>query len=448
MTRAAVAALSLCLCCAACSTQIGGSAEVMSPDRAGGPRTPAQGEPVSFGPESDFKLPEPKKPGPLVLPTLTLPGVDVPLLTKLRVAQDQEALAADAEGAARAWDAVAGHVGSEATPNPFIELATARAAEWRASATTAAQRDKALAELKQAFENDKKELKKRIESEPNEARRVALRSSFDAAYMPYVEPIVAMGLNEPERPAPPLVAPKGPPPKTPILDPMGTPVVWAQTALVKADFGAVAQSFSVDTNEDLISVGGLGEKPSFDLSGFYAGGHAVVNVAQESELSIGLLAFGRYHVTTSLPDMTFVSGTDPSATIAPEDAGPSGAFVVGGGARIGGNITERLGMNFGLELGYLQFLPPASVPGCGPEQLEWDPTQRGVQGELFVGGEYYPLAVLSFGLSGRIGFGHVDGEWCVNADRISDDANTVDTPFDVSADSFSVGAQGEIGVHF
>ncbi|MBL8742974.1 MAG: hypothetical protein JNK04_17820 [Myxococcales bacterium] len=309
------------------------------------------------------------------------------------------------------------------------------------------KRELDLARLREAFIGDKAELAKRIGGEKNPARRAALRAELDRAYMPYQETILAMGIAEPDRPEVPLVVKPEPPPKTAVLDPLGKPAVRAQTALLKADVGAHVQSFSVDTSDDLMSSSGL-SKPTFDVSGLYVGGEVAVNVAQASDLSIGLLAFGRYHVTTSLPDSTFVSGEEASLTVAPDDAGPTGAFVTGGGLRIAGNVFERLGMSFGATVGYQQFLAPEVVPGCGKAEAAWDAAMRGVQAELFVGGEFYPLAMLSLGISGRLGFGHVSGEWCVPGDAIDDDPNTDDTPADVSADSFSVGAQGEVGVHF
>jgi hypothetical protein len=136
-------------------------------------------------------------------------------------------------------------------------------------------------------------------------------------------------------------------------------------------------------------------------------------------------------------------------TLTPPDDRSTGAFAVGLGARLGGNITERIGMTLGLTAGYLQFMPPAEIPGCGEAQSEWSPTLHGFQGELFVGAEFYPLALLSFGVSGRVGFGHVESQWCVPGGAIDPTSTTTpDTVLDVSADSFSVGAQGEIGLHF
>jgi len=405
---------------------------------------------VEFGPGEGFELAPIATLPPFELPATTMIEVDLALMKKLRAASDSE-LDKAARGEARAisWETLASHLGTEAAPNPFVELATKRASDWRGVSSAEAKRDLALARLRDAFEGDKKELATRIGSEKDPARRAALRGRFDAAYMPYQEPILAMNLAEPDRVAVPLKVVTPVEPKTAVLDPLGTPAVRAQTVIVKADFGAHAQSFSVDTSEDLISAGGAIQKPSFDVSGFYTGGQAAVNVAQVSDLAIGLLAFGRYHVTTSLPVNTFVSGDNPASLLAPEDDGPTGSFVVGGGARVSGNVLERLGMNFGLVLGYQQFLAPAEVPGCGPDQLEWDPAMRGIQAEAFVGGEFYPIAMLSIGISGRVGFGHVAGEWCVPGDRFDTDSEAgIDTPLDETADSFSAGAQGEIGVHF
>jgi hypothetical protein len=434
---------------AACGATIGGPATDPTKDVASvAPADDASIATVEFGVGEGFTLAPLPKLEPIELPAVTMIEIDLALMKKLRAASDAE-LDPSLRGEARAvlWESLATHLGSEAAPNPFVEIATKRAADWRGVSAAESKRELDLARLKEAFIGDKAELAKLIGDEKIPARRAALRVRFDHAYMPYQEAILAMGIAELDRPEVPVVVTPEVPPKTAVLDPLGKPAVRAQTALFKADVGAHAQSFSVDSSEDLMSSSGL-SKPTFDVSGLYVGGQAAVNVAQVSDLAIGLLAFGRYHVTTALPDNTFVSGEEASLTVAPDDAGATGAFVAGGGVRVAGNVFERLGMNFGLTVGYQQFLAPEEVPGCGKEQLAWDAAMRGVQAELFVGGEFYPLAMLSLGISGRLGFGHVSGEWCVPGGAIDNDPDTDDTPVDVSADSFSVGAQGEVGVHF
>jgi hypothetical protein len=434
---------------AACGATIGGPATDPTKNEASvAPADAAAVASVDFGVGESFALSPLPKLEPIELPAVTMVEVDLALLKKLRAATDADLdPGLRAEARALAWEALAAHIGNEAAPNPFVEIATKRAADWRGVSAAESKRDLDLTRLREAFIGDKAELAKLIGDERNPARRAALRARFDHAYMPYQETIVAMGIAEPDRVEVPVVVTPELPPKTAVLDPLGKPAVRAQTALLKADVGVHAQSFSVDTSEDLMSSAGL-SKPTYDVSGLYVGGEAAVNVAQVSDLAIGLLAFGRYHVTTSLPDSTFVSGEESSITVAPDDAAATGSFVAGGGVRVAGNVFERLGMNFGATVGYQQFLAPAEVPVCGKQQVAWDAAMRGVQAELFVGGEFYPLAMLSLGISGRLGFGHVSGEWCVPGDAIDNDPETDDQPADVSADSFSVGAQGEVGVHF
>lgn len=447
MTRFALALAALGT--AACGATIGGPATDPTQNVASvAPADDASLGDVEFGVGEGFSLSPLPKLEPIALPAVTMVEIDLALLKKLRAANDAELDASlRGEDRALAWEALAGHLGSEAAPNPFVEIATKRAADWRAVSAAESKRELDLARLREAFNGDKIELAKLIGEEKNPARRAGLRARFDHAYMPYQETILGLGIAEPDRAQAPVVVTPEVPPKTAVLDPLGKPAVRAQTALFKADVGVHAQSFSVDTSEDLMSSNGL-SKPTFDVSGLYVGGQAAVNVAQVSDLAIGLLGFGRYHVTTSLPDNTFVSGEESSLTVAPDDAGATGAFVAGGGVRVAGNVFERLGMSFGATVGYQQFLAPAEVPGCGKEGLAWDAAMRGVQAELFVGGEFYPLAILSLGISGRLGFGHVSGEWCVPGDAIDNDPDTDDQPLDVSADSFSVGAQGEVGLHF
>ncbi|MBK8937627.1 MAG: hypothetical protein IPM79_08265 [Polyangiaceae bacterium] len=371
---------------------------------------------------------------------MTLAPEEVELLKALKGARklDRDATVPPA-AKAEAWAKVAAQpLTKPDAQNPLKASAEQRAAMWRGSRPRA--RGEAPRSRRQdRFLADRKKLDE-LSAPADEARRASLEASFLSAYGPFEAGDHHLGRVK-LTPAPALPPPPAGHP-SPVMDPTGIPVVRAQRFVLKGDFGAHVQSFSVDTGDDLME--DRPSKPTYDLSGFYAGGQAAANVAEQSGFAIGVLGYGRYHVTTSAPDSTFTSGDDDAVTLTPPDDRSTGAFAVGLGARLGGNITERIGMTLGLTAGYLQFMPPAEIPGCGEAQSEWSPTLHGFQGELFVGAEFYPLALLSFGVSGRVGFGHVESQWCVPGGAIDPTSTTTpDTVLDVSADSFSVGAQGE-----
>lgn len=429
------------------ATATDGASPAASTSAAAEPPLAAPAADVTFGPKSGFTIPAVPAAPPLVGVELTVAPDEVELLKALKAARkaDRDPTVAPA-AKIDAWTRVATQPLAKAgADNPLKPSAEQRAATWREIEGARGQRAAALEELKTTFLADRKRLDE-LSVPADEARRAALEASFLIAYGPFQSEISTWAeLKATPAPALPPTPAKDIP--SPVMDPTGVPVVRAQRFIVKGDFGAHVQSFSVDTGEDLMKA--TGRKPTYDLSGFYAGGQLAANVAEQSGFGIGVLGYGRYHVTTSLPDSTFQSGDDDTATLTPADDRGTGAFAVGLGARLAGNVTERIGMTLGLTAGYLQFLPPAEVPGCGEAQSEWSPTLHGFQGELFVGAEFYPLALLSFGLSGRVGFGHVESEWCVPGGAIDPSSTTTpDTVLDVSADSFSVGAQGEIGLHF
>lgn len=402
---------------------------------------------AKFGPAEGFELGAIPAVPPLATADVTLVDLDLELLRKLKAARklDRDD-AAEPSAKADAWSAVAAHgarADGQPGDHPFAPAAAERAKLWTDVAEARERRAANLETLRTKFKADRASLTKMLEG-ADDAKRRSLEDAFVAAYVPYEEHVASVETttSEPAAPTKPAPAAKY---VSPLFAPTALPLVQRQYVYLKGDFGAFAQSFSVDTSDELL---GGDKRPEFDLSGFYAGGQIGVNVAETGDLAIGLLASGRYHVTTSLPTTTFESGNNGSEILAPADADRTGAFMVAGGARLAGNVTERIGMNLGLTGGYVQFLAPPEVPGCGEDEVPWDPALRGFQGEIFVGFEFYPLALLSFGVSGRVGFGHVEGQWCVPGSALSSENDTPATPLDVSADSFSVGAQGEIGFHF
>ncbi|MFO0547650.1 MAG: hypothetical protein U0271_04630 [Polyangiaceae bacterium] len=407
---------------------------------------PLPPSPLAFGPEKDFALPTVPTVPALELPAVTLTRVDPALLQKRRAAERADTLLGlSPDARAEAWDALADYSPDD---NPYRAFALDRAALWRASADATSLRQVKLQSLADKFLADRKARDDFFATAAPPDQRASVQRAFETAYAPYLEELTALVPPTPNAAGTPENTPPKPV-KTPLEDPTGPGTVLGQRVAIKTVFGAHAQSFSVDTDDDLMrSAGGEG-KPTFDVSGFYAGGEVVANVAYESQFAIGLLAFGRYHVTGSYPDSHFTTDNGGLTTLTPPDDSQAGAFVVGAGARFSGDIAERIAIQLGIELGYLQILPPSEVPGCGLAGTEWDPTMQGFQGDLFVGWEFYPISILSFGIAAHVGFGHVQGEWCVPGAAIDPTSSGVDdAPMDVSADSFSAGAQGEVTLHF
>ncbi|HTJ80206.1 MAG TPA: hypothetical protein VL400_00745, partial [Polyangiaceae bacterium] len=244
------------------------------------------------------------------------------------------------------------------------------------------------------------------------------------------------------------------------------PKIGAQIFTIKGEFGAHAQSFSVDTEGDTISGGSAGvgtgdsasgdTKPTYGFGDIYAGGEIDVNFVQgdgSDDPGVGVILLGRYHMRASLPNFGSAAEVkdEGGSTVAGGNLNPNGdatgAFAIGGGFRISGNVGDRVGLNIGINFFVSKFLNPNTAVTCGG--TEWDPGIVGGSGDLFMGLEYYPLSFLSLGVGAALGFGHTESQWCV----VDPSTITTDNPngaslVDTSADSFSATGRTQIGVHF
>jgi hypothetical protein len=367
-------------------------------------------------------------------PSFTLRSVDVELVRRVAVGRRCEQQASGASACLLAWTAIAEY-GTEES-NPYREFGRGRIEAWQRFEQAKSKRQTALSTLEQSYRADIKSLAEESDYERAKARAERVK----LAYQPFEAELRSLDLGD---------LPKPKPAKSlrewksvaPLSDPFGQPDVLKQRVIVQLDAGAYAQSFKLDSSDELLS--NAGAVPDYDLSGFFAGGRVIVNVAQEADLAIGLLVHGRVHVGTGLPIQTFVSGSTTGQQLAPPEQASTTSFVIGAGPRLAANVLDRIGMSVALELGYLQVMAPGEVPGCGVNSMDWDPALRGFQGDLVVGFEFYPLSLLSLGLGGRVGFGHVESEWCAAASSGGDYGL-----LDVSADSFGAGAQGSAALHF
>lgn len=368
-----------------------------------------------------------------VEPTVHLTSLDVELVRRLTVARRCEARLMTEQPCEVAWSAVAQH--GDATANPYGAFAKERVDAWARFAAAERARREALSTLESAYRADVLAASK-VDEDHGAAHAAALR----ATYAPFEAELRRFDLADLPRSNP--KAPPLPESKAPWDDPLGTPDVLKQRVIVTAEAGAYAESFDLDTSDgDLADLGAV--LPSFDLSGFFTGASVAVNIANEGDLAIGVEGHARVHVGTELPAASFESGASSSVQIAPADDNTTTSVAFGLGPRVAGNVAERIAMSVGLHLGYLQVLAPGTVPLCGADGYAWDPALRGFQGDIVLGFEFYPLSVLSLGLAGRVGFAHVESEWC---SAVLSDGSA--TPIDVSADSFGAGASGAARVHF
>lgn len=377
--------------------------------------------------------PEPAFP-PYREPSFTLRTVDVELARRVAVGRRCESEGSGASACLLAWSAIAEY-GTEDS-NPYREFGRSRVEAWQRFEQAKSKRQAALAELEQSYRDDIKSLAEESDYERAKARAERVK----LAYQPFEAELRTFDLGDLPKPKPAKSVREWKS-VAPLSDPFGQPDVLKQRVIVQVDAGAYAQSFKLDSSDELLA--NAGAIPAFDLSGFFTGGRVIVNVAQEGDLAIGLLAHGRVHIGTGVPIQTFVSGSTTGQQLTPPDQDSTTSFVIGAGPRLAANVLDRIGMSVALELGYLQVMAPSEVPGCGVNSVEWDPTLRGFQGDLVVGVEFYPLSLLSLGLGGRVGFGHVESEWCA-AESSGDDYGLLD----VAADSFGAGAQGSAALHF
>ncbi len=421
----------ICAACvlAGCSATLGTAADTSTA------RPAVEGSTTfEFSLPAEFSVPAAPTYPSFTEPAQLFASVDLELVRRVAVARKCEARTFLEVPCETVWSAVAGH-GTPET-NPYATFAAERVIAWKSFADQTKAREHALSVLESSYRADVV-----AASKNTTADGAALAAALRKHYEPFESELSRFDLADLPR-----SNPKGTPAplsNVPWDDPLGTPDVLKQRVVITAEAGAYAESFDLDTADD--GFANLGATlPSFDLSGFFAGTHVLVNVASEADLAIGIGAHARVHVGTGLPATSFESGASEQTQIAPADENTTTSFVVGIGPRVAGNVAERIAMSVGLELGYLQVFAPGTIPLCGESEFTWDPALRGFQGDIALGFEFYPLSVLSLGLTGRVGFAHVESEWCTAIGSPDDTTG----PVDVSADSLGAGASGNARIHF
>jgi len=407
----------------------------------------------------------------------SLKDVDLAYLDLVQAAKraDKDA-SMPAENKAAAWDTLSHYPGT----NPLRETAEKRREEWQIVSEAEARRRANLEKLRGQFSADKEKLDKLTSLDDDvvpKDQKDAYRKEFEQVYKPFESDLREIGaIASPSAPGSTDASSSsagnslGIVPSSDSDSSSGSatddPSIGEQVLTIKAEFGAHAQSFSVDTENNDITGGNAGgiiaggssgdEKPSYDFGDIYVGGELDVNFVQgdnHDDPGVGVMLLGRYHLRAKMPNFTSGAvvtnegGTSvESGNLNPNDD-PTGAFALGGGLRLSGNIGDRVGLNIGLDFFISKFLNPNTTVTCGGQ--DWDPGLLGGAADLFMGIEYYPLQFLSLGIGAAIGFGHAGGQWCVvDPTTISETNPRGGKLVDVSADSFSATGRTQIGVHF
>ncbi|NUO47564.1 MAG: hypothetical protein HOV80_01770 [Polyangiaceae bacterium] len=344
----------------------------------------------------------------------------------------------------------------------FVDEANGRIKEWRDVLEAENRRREKLDLLRTRYTDDKNKLNDLLgiqsESLASADQKSAWKKEFDVAYQPYEKELQELGLVGGGASATPVMSTpsystNSPPSDTSSgssFDVTGPAKVGEEIVIIKGDFGMHAQSFGVDTSADEITAA-LGEdiKPAYDLTGFYAGGQAAVNFDSDSEIGAGIMAYGRYYVQAKLP-----KEINPS-----EEA--TGAFEVGAGFRIATPVDDRIGFSLGIQGGAVKFLNPDENPVCEVSTVqvdpidgtqstdateeEYDPDAIGGNVDLAFGFDFYPLSFMSLGLSGLLGWGHVEAQVCGSKVGMVNPTTPIMEAF---GESFSATAAGHLGFHF
>jgi hypothetical protein len=336
----------------------------------------------------------------------------------------------------------------------FRRQAEERVAAWREVQVAERQRREKLELLKTRYLQDKQKLDDllAIQSETlaSSDQKGAWKKEFATAYEPYEKELGELGLTGTSSSSS-SPSGSGPTSYTPTPDSSSgggpdvtrAPSIGEEIFVIKGDFGMHAQGFSVDDDVDTLTGAASGDKeqkPDYGLSGFFAGGHLAVNFDSDREMGVGVLAYGRYYVQATLP-----KELNPT-----EEA--TGAFEIGGGLRVSGPLDDRVAMNLGFQGGVVKFLGPETDPTCPTltadgtsSSTPYDGDALGGNVDLFLGFDFYPLSFLSLGITGLLGWGHVEAQAC------NPQAQTLagTTPvLDAFGESFSATGTGHLGFHF
>ncbi len=342
----------------------------------------------------------------------------------------------------------------------FRRDAENRIVKWQEVLEAERRRREKLDLLRQRYTDDKRKLDDLLaiqsESLASPDQKQAWRNEFEIAYKPYDKELGELGLTSSS------TANTTPVVSTPYSsssssdtssggsDVTEAPKIGEEIFVIKADFGMRAQGFSIDDSSDTFTNANAGDKEAkldYSLSGFYTGGQAAVNFDSENDFNGGVLVYGRYYVQAAFPQELTNS----------EDA--TGAFEIGGGFRVNGPLDDRVAMNLGIQGGAVKFLNPfegqarCEVQGgvdidgnpIEGEAVLYDADPIGGNVDLFLGFDFYPLSFLSLGITGLVGWGHVDAQLCQPNQAAGSGTSPILEAF---GESFSASGAATLGFHF
>mgnify|MGYP000956368486 CR=1 FL=1 len=353
---------------------------------------------------------------------------------------------------AMAWDALAKYEGA-ARLRPEAERQRDR---WQEAAIKREQRRKELDSLREKYSADKARLAKLLgydDDVVNKEQKAAYKDEFEKAYASLESELIEAG-----------ALPRGASVANVASSPSSSnsssssssddddsdgesvftrdPAVGEEWIVLRGDFGFHTQTFEM--GPESVNCNDSGDDPScrnYSLSGKYVGGTLTVNFDQERDAAFGLMAFGRYYVDAKFPQQGAGTGaTDGSDSSALRET-PSGAFAVGGGIGLAAELSSRMIMRLGVNLGYLQFLEGQAQTNsvCTADASESAPA--GFIFDTFLGLDIYVLPIWTIGASAAVGWGTVSAQSCA--------ANSTEpSPVDISGDSWSATLGTHTAFHF
>lgn len=362
---------------------------------------------------------------------------------------------------AMAWDALAKYEGA-ARLRPEAERQRDR---WQEAAIKRAQRKKELDALREKYSSDKARLAKLLgydDDVVNKEQKAAYKDEFEKAYAPLESELIEAGalpkgVSVASAASPSSSSSYGSSSSSSSDDSDGEsilsrdPAVGEEWVVLRGDFGFHTQTFEMgpddaSCNGDFLGEGSAdGSCRNYSLSGKYVGGALTVNFDQEHDASFGVMAFGRYYLDAAFPQTgagtgaaegSFDDGYDTNLS-----ATPTGAFAVGGGIGLAAELSSRMIMRLGANLGYLQFLEgprqPSNSSTCTADGSESAPT--GFMFDTFLGLDIYVLPIWTIGASAAVGWGTVSAQGCV--------ASGTETE-SISGDSWSATLGTHTAFHF
>lgn len=357
---------------------------------------------------------------------------------------------------AMAWDALAKYDGASRL-RPEAERQRDR---WQEAAIKREQRKKELDSLREKYSADKARLSKLLgydDDVVNKEQKAAYKDEFEKAYASLESELIEAGAL-PRGSSVATVASTGANPSTiPDDDDDGEsvltrdPAVGEEWVVLRGDFGFHTQTFemgpeSSNCNGDFLGDGSADSScRNYSLSGKYVGGALTVNFDQEHDASFGVMAFGRYYLDASFPQAGAGTGVSDGSFDDSYNTNlhttPTGAFAVGGGIGLAAELSSRMIMRLGANLGYLQFLEgprqQSNQGTCSSDGSESAPV--GFMFDTFLGLDVYVLPIWTIGASAAVGWGTVSAQGCVAASEATED---------ISGDSWSATLGTHTAFHF